>query len=243
MLRFFVNFFYISNFIYWIYFSGKIPGTGSFVLKAVSLVLFIVTVYIYNFRTDGPSTDNAYIVSYGNVMITIIYLLLASDVRSFVISLPGLFLFVVLVSFAFRNLEYKRFHDIKGLLDSKIQELAELHNISNAINSVLDLEKLLDMVLSVTVDVLKVERVSLFLFDEKKENLVLKISKGLKRELFNNLRIRTGEGIIGRVGQTGEPLLIKDIEKEMPEFAKGDTDKYRNKSFLCVPLKVKNETM
>jgi putative nucleotidyltransferase with HDIG domain len=131
---------------------------------------------------------------------------------------------------------------MKSLLDRKIQELGELHNISNAINSVLDLENLLDMVLSVTVDVLKVGRVSLFLFDEKKENLVLKISKGLDRELINNLTIPVGEGIIGKVAVEGKPLLIKDIDRELNKQKKSDSnDKYSNKSFLCVPLKIKNE--
>jgi putative nucleotidyltransferase with HDIG domain len=169
-----------------------------------------------------------------NINLTVVFLLLL------------IVLFVYFILIYSKNYEYEKIKEMRDLLDLKVRELSELHNVSSAISSLMELSDLLDMVLAIIMDVLKVERISLFLFDENKENLILRAGKGLKPELINNLTIRVGEGIIGKVAQSGEAILIKDIEKEMPELAKKRKEEkrgYKTKSFLCVPLKIKKEVI
>ncbi|MGM0608614.1 MAG: HD-GYP domain-containing protein [Candidatus Muiribacteriota bacterium] len=243
-------FFNVFNSFVWVFFSLRLSeGELTFFRVVILLFFFANTIYFWN-KDDGEifqRTDTSLYIIFNNAVLTLIYFMLMAEFTLISkLLVIVLFLTIFSVTLFARNDDRKRIFHLKKLLDAKIQELAELHNISNAINSILDVERLLDMVLSVTVDVLKVGRVSLFLFDDKKENLVLKISKGLKKELVNNLKIKVGEGIIGRVAETGEPLLIKDIEKDLPEFIEkkgGQNDKYKTKSFLCVPLKIKNETI
>ncbi|MFA7577093.1 MAG: HD-GYP domain-containing protein [Candidatus Muiribacteriota bacterium] len=247
----------ILNSVIWFLFSFRLSSNYSWIFWIFTAFFFITnTIYFWNKNDDEvfQQTDTSLYMTFNNGVMTLVFFMFMTEIELIYKFLAiALFLFIALIATNSRNGDRKDVFELKNLLDSKIQELGELHNISSAINSILDLERLLDMVLSVTVDVLKVGRVSLFLFDEDKKNLILKISKGLKKELINNLKIKIGEGIIGKVAETGKPLLIKNIEKEMPELIEkskhnenqdeNKKEHYKTNSFLCVPLKIKNETI
>lgn len=122
-------------------------------------------------------------------------------------------------------------------LDRKIFELATLHEVGKSMSMVLDLEPLLGLILDMTTRVLGgVRSSSLILLDDQTGLLMVKVFKGMNRELTRQ-PIKPGEGIAGKVFERGEPMLINNVSAE------GLTDPASGtgvRSSLCVPLKVKD---
>ena len=77
----------------------------------------------------------------------------------------------------------------------------------------------------------------------KRENeLVIEASIGLSAEEKRNGHYKLGEGITGKVGETGKSIIIPDISKE-PAFL-GRTGKRSGKTaFICVPVINNNEVI
>jgi HD-GYP domain-containing protein (c-di-GMP phosphodiesterase class II)/HAMP domain-containing protein len=124
-------------------------------------------------------------------------------------------------------------------LDRKIFELATLHEVGKSLSMVLDIEKLLELILENTARVLGgVKASSLILYDEVTKQLHVKVFKGIQRD-FSKKPINVGEGIAGKVFETGTPILINNLSSDeaKDESQNGHTTPPR--SSLCVPLKVK----
>jgi signal transduction histidine kinase len=76
------------------------------------------------------------------------------------------------------------------------------------------------------------------LLDENDDHLAISAAKGLSRRIIETSRMEIGKGVSGTVAQTGEPLLVKDLEAD-ERFAKVQSHgRYTTKSLICVPLKV-----
>ena len=92
-------------------------------------------------------------------------------------------------------------------------------------------------------EVLGVEIVSLMLLVESEGALRVVQAKGLDPEVQRNASCPLGQGISGRVAQSGEPLLIRDLSQD-PTFAKKERNpRYRTNSLMCVPLKVNGKVI
>jgi DNA-binding response OmpR family regulator len=100
-------------------------------------------------------------------------------------------------------------------------------------------QKALDLI----AEVLGVEIVSLMLLVESEGALRVVQAKGLDPEVQRNASCPLGQGISGRVAQSGEPLLIRDLSQD-PTFAKKERNpRYRTNSLMCVPLKVNGKVI
>jgi len=120
------------------------------------------------------------------------------------------------------------------------QKVEKLYQSIKAINSAAP-EKLFDIVVEEASKILDVELCSLLLFDKDKKHLRIKSAKGLYQTIIKNTVINKGDGIVGKVAETGEPLLIENIQ-DYPAFAKKELEtKYKTQSLLTVPIKLKNE--
>lgn len=83
---------------------------------------------------------------------------------------------------------------------------------------------------------LKSKTGSIFLFDQQKQELILKIYRNSTAKHFGGVRERLGEGVSGVVASGKEPLLVKDIRKD-PRFRNRKRfGHYRSNSFISVPL-------
>ncbi len=120
------------------------------------------------------------------------------------------------------------------------KELSALRLIISEINSTLELDKVLDLIIQKAIQVVKAERGSLMLFDYKKEELYIKSSVRLSKKTVSTVRIAPGEGIAGWVFKEGKPLLVKEGEKD-PRFKKFENVDEELKSIISVPLKIKDQ--
>lgn len=126
------------------------------------------------------------------------------------------------------------------LRDLKVKILTE---ISSALSNSLDIEKSLNSILKVLSDSLGMERGTITLVNPKTNELHIEVAYGLTSKEKERGRYKIGEGITGKVVESGQPMVIKDIGAE-PLFlnrTKSRPDyEDRKFAFLCVPIKVGN---
>ncbi|MDW7998208.1 MAG: sigma 54-interacting transcriptional regulator [Thermodesulfovibrio sp.] len=121
-------------------------------------------------------------------------------------------------------------------------ELKALFEASKVLTSSFDLEKNLNAVLEILSKELDMRRGSIFILDKKTEEISIVAAYGLTQEEMKRGRYKIGEGIVGKVIETGIPMFIPDIEKE-PQFLNktGSRPNKKGISFLCVPIKIEEE--
>lgn len=108
---------------------------------------------------------------------------------------------------------------------------------SKALGSTLDLTELLGRVLDVAKMQADCERGSLFMVDEKSQEIWSLIAHGLEKQ---EIRLPLGKGIAGHVAQTGEIVNIPDAYADSrfnPEVDKRTG--YRTRNILCLPIQNK----
>jgi len=132
-----------------------------------------------------------------------------------------------------------------GRLVRRLENLKECFRISSLINSSLELDEVLQNIMTTSRSILNADACSLMLVDEKTGELVFEVAQGpVAHMLTGKVRIRKGQGIAGHVFETGEPVLIEDAYSDS-RFSR-EFDKmtgYRTRSILCVPLKIKDRVI
>ncbi len=123
-------------------------------------------------------------------------------------------------------------------------QIAALIKAGNIINSKLDLREVLLAIMEEVKGVMLAEAGTLYLLDEKTNELVIEIAQGPVGEKLKGLRLKVPEGICGWVANTGEPVVIPDASKDPRFNPKPDQDtKFVTRSVLCVPMKYQEHTV
>jgi len=115
----------------------------------------------------------------------------------------------------------------------RAEKLRVLLEVGRRLASNMDLDSLLELIIKQTSIVMEADRSSLFLVDEKTQELWSKIAQGAQE-----IRFPIGKGFAGHVAQTGEIVNIPDAYKD--KRFNPDVDKrtgYHTKSILCAPLR------
>ena len=95
----------------------------------------------------------------------------------------------------------------------------------------------LESVVETASDILDATAASLFLLDEKEEELIFVVALGEKADQVKQFRVPVGEGIAGFVAATGQAIAIADAEKDSRfDRSIGDSIGYIPNTILCVPL-------
>jgi len=127
--------------------------------------------------------------------------------------------------------------------DIKVKVLVD---ISNALSSSLDLEKTLYLILKVLSDSLKMNRGTITLVDPATNELRIEVAQGLTKNEMERGRYKIGEGVTGRVVQSGEAMVVPDVGAN-PLFLNRTNArknlKEREYAFLCVPIKIGNKVV
>ncbi len=118
-----------------------------------------------------------------------------------------------------------------------VAHLKALVEASKILNSTLDLDRLLELILEVATRGLNADRGTVYLLDQKAGELQARIAQGMETRI---LRVKVGQGISGQVAATGETVRIADAYQD-PHFAQHFDAKsgYRTRSMLCTPIRNK----
>lgn len=124
--------------------------------------------------------------------------------------------------------------------DRKVDELlASVFNSTISLAPLLTWEQLLQTIVEKATQLLKAEQGSLMLLDQETTELFVKAKKSIDTIIKENMRMHKGEGIAGKVFETGEPLLVEDLEKD-PRINQQNKPRYKTKSFVSIPLKIED---
>ncbi len=128
----------------------------------------------------------------------------------------------------------------------EVKELGLLYEISGILGESYDLRDVLGMVLKGMADHMDMRRGTLSLLNRKTGEIFIEAAYGLSITQKQRGRYQLGEGVTGRVVQTGRPMVVPSISEE-PTFlnrtgARGKLSK-KDLSFICVPIKIGKETI
>jgi Nif-specific regulatory protein len=128
----------------------------------------------------------------------------------------------------------------------KILELTALYEISKALAWSLDLKSTSSKIMEILSSVLGMRRGTLTLLHPETGELVIETAHGLSQEEITRGRYKPGEGITGKVMETGEAIVIPDIGKEplfLNKTGARSLESRKGISFIGVPVKVAGETI
>jgi GAF domain-containing protein len=93
--------------------------------------------------------------------------------------------------------------------NSQSELLLALHEIVDSYNLTIDADELFTRVLEIAVSVTGAEGGSLMLLDHDKRELRVRVAVGVEPELWPKIRVPLGQGISGRVAESGRPLRLR----------------------------------
>ncbi|MFQ5610911.1 MAG: GAF domain-containing protein [Anaerolineae bacterium] len=115
--------------------------------------------------------------------------------------------------------------------------LANLNEVNQTITSTLDLDLVLHRIMSMAVEILLAEAGSLFLVDESGQQLIFSVVLGPTGDQLVGATIPMGQGIVGTVAQSGEPLIINDVHADPRWNVSFDkATRFETHHILCVPM-------
>src|SRR5210317_1928563 len=93
-------------------------------------------------------------------------------------------------------------------------ELHAPYRITRLIGNAVQLDSLLNSILEILTDTLKMERATILLFDRPSQKLTIKASCGLTKQEKMRGVYSPDEGIIGQIFRTRAPFIVPDITSE-----------------------------
>ncbi|MBN2400853.1 MAG: GAF domain-containing protein [Spirochaetes bacterium] len=128
-------------------------------------------------------------------------------------------------------------------IEKQLSNINKLLEINSIINSTLDIGKLLNIIMEIIKDIMNAEASTLFLFEEKTQDLVFKVALGeAGKELAEKQRVKIGQGVAGWVAEKRKPVYINNVyedERFDPNYDK--ITGFNSKAILCVPLLFKGK--
>ena len=118
------------------------------------------------------------------------------------------------------------------------EELAALHAIATTLNQTDELREQLENVMKELSSRLGMERGMISILDQKTGETWLEVARGVDIEGLD-IRYKLGEGITGKVAQTGRPMAVANLGKENLFLDRTGARKHLDRSqlaFLCVPI-------
>jgi GAF domain-containing protein/anti-sigma regulatory factor (Ser/Thr protein kinase) len=125
--------------------------------------------------------------------------------------------------------------------ETRAREMEALVAVSRAMTT-LELDDVLDSIAENALQAANTEIGSVYLLDEEGEFLVPRSVRGINWEELETASFRLGEGTIGQVAETGQPLIVQNTMAEQAFVPKtGAAQRIQN--VLTVPLMVKKRVI
>jgi diguanylate cyclase (GGDEF)-like protein len=133
--------------------------------------------------------------------------------------------------------------EVRQMKDEYENKYAGYNKISTMTTSLFSLyrdpSRLYDGIVNEASVLANAEKCSLMMSDDN-EMLEIRAVKGVNPRFMENVKVRRGEGIAGRVFESGSPILING-EAEIKEYGNSPRSHYKTLSSLSMPLKVEDE--
>jgi HD-GYP domain-containing protein (c-di-GMP phosphodiesterase class II) len=85
---------------------------------------------------------------------------------------------------------------------------------------------------------------SLLLLDEAAGELYFEVAHGEKGDAVRQIRLKVGQGIAGYVAQTGEPVIVNDVQHDRRFYRSADHKSgFVTRNMVCVPVKARGKLL
>jgi signal transduction histidine kinase len=131
-------------------------------------------------------------------------------------------------------------------IERRRQELEALLSADDRMQRCLHQDQVLQALVDVAVDILQADKSCVFWWDEKKEKLVTRVSRGFTPQAIQQLQFPRGEGLVGRVTLQGETVFVEDTfndpnqHLESPKNVQFSMEEHL-RSFLFFPITIGDE--
>jgi len=124
----------------------------------------------------------------------------------------------------------------------QMRAMVALAETARVVSASLDLNEVLQRILSQTMSTLDVEAASLALIDEETGSLEFQVASGVGAESMVGIRLERGEGIAGWVVEHGEPIIVGDVQSDERFFSAVDEQiGFKTSALVCVPIHIKDD--
>lgn len=173
------------------------------------------------------------------------------------ITIAFIIAFVLIIYFVLRNrrLQYKvgKLREQINYIEDKLQThimdidnlimmLASIHEFGVTATGLLSKEEVSQTVVDTACSIIHSDLASLMLINSDNELYIIS-SKGLSEKVKKETKMKIGEGIAGRVANTGKYIFVENIETDVRFLRPNDEERYTSKSFISVPLKIKSKVI
>jgi len=123
------------------------------------------------------------------------------------------------------------------------ESLEMLVMVSRLLSSKLDISELLTTIMRLASRVVGAERASLYLLDEKAQELYFDVALGLPEDV-QKMRFKLGEGVAGACAKEGRSIIINDVASDPRHSKKADSRSgYVTRSLLTCPMIIKGKAI
>lgn len=128
-------------------------------------------------------------------------------------------------------------------VENEERRLSAINAVLSVVAEPLELREIFTLALQKVMDVMRVEKSLLFLLDEQRRQLTLEAYQGVSREFAAQVAtMKMGEGLNGKVAETGEPLVVK--EGATSPALRTEAGRRENiQAQLIVPMKSKGKVL
>jgi len=142
--------------------------------------------------------------------------------------------------------KYHSINNLNSRLERKVVEMTTLQESSSAILSTLNLEDLLDVIVSKLMDVADMDRACIFLTNKTNSSLNLIHAVGVEKELIAKFKgyeipLDKVDNIIARSAHSEHPVFIEDVSTLSLNPYNQLIEALQPKAFILVPLNVRGE--
>ncbi|MFP4363450.1 MAG: nif-specific transcriptional activator NifA [Spirochaetia bacterium] len=130
--------------------------------------------------------------------------------------------------------------------DRQLRELSLLFELSRILDQSMDLQQVIYPALKQIAEFMGMQRGTISLLNRNTGAIAIEAAYGLSTGQKVRGKYQKGEGITGKVVQSGEPIMVPKISKEPSFLNKTGARKGLRKndvSFICVPIKIGNEVI
>ncbi len=123
------------------------------------------------------------------------------------------------------------------------QNLLTLSTIAGLVSESLDLDTILNLALDKVLELMKANVGGVLLLDQDSQTLSYRVSRGLSQAFVTGVAgLRMGEGIAGKVAQSGCPIYVDDIAND-PRLTRSVVVEEGLRAFASVPLQSKRKLL
>jgi adenylate cyclase len=131
-------------------------------------------------------------------------------------------------------------HELTAQL-RELENLTALYNVSQIVNSTLDLSEVLNLTMDLIIQVTGAERGFLMLMDDASGELTFRVARNMDRETIAGSSFEISRSVVNQVAEEGKSILTTNAQADPRFSTQASVVSYSLRSILCVPLRVKGK--